>query len=126
MSKRWKATERTVAKILHGVRVPITGRQRGDVPDVEHPFFSIEVKDRQSLPSWLMDAMNQADASIRGDKIPIVVLHQKGIQNNKNLAIMRLGNVSEMYKKIESLEHQVEALQDDIRAIREVRNDYEM
>lgn len=42
--KDWKACERRVAEVLGGVRVPITGRQRGATPDVEHAALSIEVK----------------------------------------------------------------------------------
>ncbi len=33
---RWKATERRVATVLGGKRVPVSGRGRGDAPDVGH------------------------------------------------------------------------------------------
>ena len=52
--KDWKACERRVAEILGGVRVPVTGRQRGVAPDIEHETLSIEVKSRKSLPEWLL------------------------------------------------------------------------
>ena len=48
--KSWKATGRAVAARPGGERVPVTGRQRGDVPDVAHGWLSIEVKHRQTPP----------------------------------------------------------------------------
>ena len=51
--KDWKQAERRIAKLLGGRRIPITGRQRGDVPDIEHDALSIEVKSRKALPAWL-------------------------------------------------------------------------
>jgi hypothetical protein len=46
---RWKATERRIAALLGGRRVPVSGRGRGDQPDVAPPWFSLEVKDRDTL-----------------------------------------------------------------------------
>ena len=43
--RAWKATERAIAARLGGRRVPITGRQRGDVPDVAHPAFAMRLAD---------------------------------------------------------------------------------
>jgi hypothetical protein len=48
--KDWKTAERRIAKELGGTRVPVTGRGRGDVPDIEHPALSVEVKSRRRLP----------------------------------------------------------------------------
>lgn len=42
--KPWKRNERRIADLLGGRRVPITGRARGDVPDIDHAAFSIECK----------------------------------------------------------------------------------
>ena len=83
--------------MLDGERVPITGRQRGSAPDIEHPRFSIEVKDREKLPSWLHDAMDQAVASIRNGKVPVVILHAKGMQHADDFVMMRLGDFRTMY-----------------------------
>lgn len=91
--KTWKAIERGVAKLLGGRRVPITGRQRGDVPDIEHPFYSLEVKHRQELPSWLHDAMAQAEASNDGTKTPLVILHEKGTAIPDSYAVIRLRDI---------------------------------
>lgn len=77
MSTAWKATERFVAEVLGGKRVPITGRQRGDVPDIAHDRYSIEVKRRSAptaFPKWLTTAIEQADAANPGGKVPIVVI----------------------------------------------------
>ena len=88
-SQAWKVTERFVASVLGGTRVPITGRQRGDVPDIAHPRYSIEVKRRSAptaFPKWLTTAIEQADAANKdGCKTPIVVIehaHGSGHSND--------------------------------------------
>ena len=92
MSSQWKATERFVADLLGGKRVPITGRQRGDVPDVEHPRFSIEIKRRSApnaFPKWLTTALEQADAANPGGKVPIVVIeHAHGAGRMRDHYVM--------------------------------------
>lgn len=102
--KRWKSTERKVAAYLGGTRVPVTGRQRGSAPDIEHPFFSVEVKDRDSLPDWLFDAMAQAEASKQDDQKPLVVLHQKGQAIADCLTIMRLEDIMNLYRQVEQIQ----------------------
>jgi hypothetical protein len=75
--KAWKAAERQVAAVLGGKRQPITGRQRGDVPDVEHAWLAIEVKSTRNFPKWLREAHAQAVAASfksGGWKLPIVVI----------------------------------------------------
>ena len=52
--RRWKQTERKVAALLGGQRVPVSGRGRGDAPDIDHTWLAVEVKDRASLPAWLL------------------------------------------------------------------------
>ncbi len=81
----WKACETRVAKYIGGERVPITGRQRGDVPDIKHPWLSgIEVKYRMKLPDWIKDAMCQARASQkRPNDLPVVILCEKGEETGK-------------------------------------------
>jgi len=88
----WKAVERRVATFLGGDRVPITGRVRGSAPDVDHKHLSIEVKHRKSLPLWLVDAMDQAVKSMRGERIPIVILHEKGKMIGDCLVLCELKN----------------------------------
>lgn len=95
--KTWKRAERTVADILGGVRVPITGRIRGSAPDIEHDWLSIEVKHRKRLPEWIHDAMRQAEASVRGSQLPIAVLHEQGQRFDQSFVVIRLGEFTEWF-----------------------------
>ncbi len=76
--KDWKTAERRIAEELGGRRVPVSGRQRGDAPDIDHPTLSIEVKSRKRLPAWIKDAMEQAEASAEQSQLPVAVLHEDG------------------------------------------------
>lgn len=98
--KTWKKAERKIAELLGGVRVPVTGRGRGDMPDVLHGILSIEVKHRDGLPEWILDAMRQAEASRRGDQIPVAILHQKGMAYEDSLTIIRLSSIIELLAQI--------------------------
>jgi hypothetical protein len=88
--KDWKACGRRVAELLGGRRVPVSGRTRGDCPDVEHPTLSIECKSRKKLPAWIEDAMNQAEASVKDGQLPVVVLHQDRAPYAQSLVVLRL------------------------------------
>lgn len=92
--KAWKRNERQIAAVVGGKRVPVSGRQRGDVPDIAHPFLSIEAKLRARLPGWLHDAMLQAEASVRGRQTPCVILREKGRPVTDAYVIVRLGDFS--------------------------------
>jgi hypothetical protein len=98
--KTWKKAERRIAELLGGVRVPVTGRQRGDAPDILHERFSIEVKHREALPDWILDAMRQAEASQRGNQIPIAILHQKGMAYEDSLTVVRLSLIIELLEQL--------------------------
>ena len=95
----WKAVERSIARLIGGERVPVTGRQRGSAPDIEHDFLSVEVKHRKSLPSWLHEAMNQAQASKRGDQLPVVILHGKNMEYRNSMVLVRLDDFVDWYGK---------------------------
>jgi len=95
--RAWKRTERRTAAILGGERVPITGRQRGDAPDVAHPWLSIECKHRKRLPVWIIDAMSQARAAARSDQLPVAILHESGRRHDDNLVLVRLGDFREWF-----------------------------
>ena len=88
--KDWKQAERRIAKLLGGRRIPVTGRQRGDVPDIEHDTLSIEVKSRKALPAWLLGALNQAQAASKNGKVPVGVLHQDRAPYAESLVMLRL------------------------------------
>ena len=90
--KRWKQTERKIAALLGGRRVPISGRGRGDAPDVAHRWLSIEVKDRATLPAWLLDALAQAEASATPAQLPVAVLHRAGDRHDHALIVLRLAD----------------------------------
>lgn len=87
-NKPWKRTERKVAAYYGGKRIPVTGRQRGDVPDIEHDWISFEVKHRQSVPEWILDAMRQAIAAKGDEKLPVVVIHQSGTRHDNDLVVL--------------------------------------
>lgn len=92
--KSWKATERRVAEILGGERVPVSGRVRGSAPDIEHPLLSLEVKSRKSVPAWLTEALEQATASSRDGRPPVAVVHEAGKPYRDALAVMRLEDLA--------------------------------
>ena len=80
----WKNWERKVAEWFGGdevnaKRIPVTGRQSGDVPDVETIKFAIEVKAGKVVSSRTLKAVDQAT-----NKIPVVVQVHKV---NKNVAV---------------------------------------
>ncbi len=71
----WKGAERRAAKALGGQRVPVTGRARGNAPDIEGAWYRAEVKAGHVLPARLQLALRQAKASCAGtDKTPIVII----------------------------------------------------
>jgi hypothetical protein len=90
--KRWKATERRIAALLGGRRVPVSGRGRGDQPDIAHPWLSLEIKDRATLPFWLLDALDQAERSVTAAQRPGAVLHRAGDRHDAALVVLRLAN----------------------------------
>ncbi|QXD15808.1 hypothetical protein GQ464_002345 [Rhodocaloribacter litoris] len=90
--KSWKRTERAVAARLNGRRVPVTGRSRGDAPDVDHRWLAIEIKHRTRLPAWIEDAVCQAEAAAREDQLPVAILHQKGRDHDRDLVVLRLAD----------------------------------
>ncbi len=89
---QWKRVERQIAAMLGGRRVPVTGRTRGDAPDVEHPAYSLEVKSRNTIPGWLSEAVEQAVASARDNRVPVVVVHTNGKRYADALAVVRLAD----------------------------------
>jgi len=99
MSDRaWKRTERRTAAILGGKRVPVTGRQRGDAPDVPHPWLSIECKHRRALPAWIADALDQAAAASDGGKrLPVAILHEAGERHGRDVVLIRLADFRDWF-----------------------------
>ena len=82
----WKAEERWWASKYGGKRVPVTGRQRGDAPDVAHPFFAFEIKyGKTNVPNRLVNALDQAAKSGQQTKpfptMPVVGVCAPGINS---------------------------------------------
>jgi hypothetical protein len=96
----WKQTETKVAAALGGRRVPVTGRNRGDAPDIKHDWLCPEVKHRETIPAWLHDAMAQALAAAAPEQLPIVVLHQSGERHENDYVVIRLGDFVEWFGDI--------------------------
>ncbi len=92
----WKRTERAIAARLGGQRVPVSGRQRGDAPDIDHDRLAIEVKHRKSVPAWLTEAMAQATASARNGQMPVAIVHQHGGRHADDLAVLRLADLADL------------------------------
>ena len=99
--KAWKQSERRMAERLGGVRVPVTGRQRGSAPDIAHERYAIEHKWGQRLISArLHEAVAQAlaTAMAQGGRIPIVTIeeHKPGRRDNECYVLMRLEDFLEL------------------------------
>jgi hypothetical protein len=88
----WKRTERRVAQAVGGQRVPVTGRARGDAPDVVSDWLAVEVKHRRRLPAWLHEALQQAEASAGDGQLPLVVLHEHGQRHSRDVVVLRLAD----------------------------------
>ena len=104
--KTWKHTERKIADLLGGQRVPVTGRGRGDAPDIRHDWIAPEVKHRKLLPAWLLDALSQARASARNGQLPIAVLHPHNGRHSEDLVVMSLGDFIDHFGSISKLGEQ--------------------
>ena len=87
----WKQAEREIAERMGGKRVPVTGRDRGDAPDVDVPMFSVEVKaGRNALSAATIKlAQAQAEASAAKDgKEPISVHVQMSGRGNPRVRVV--------------------------------------
>ncbi len=100
-SRSWKRTESRIAAILGGERVPVTGRARGDQPDVKHERLAIEIKHWAKVPASLREPMAQAQAAVRGTAVPLVVLHQAGDRAGDALCLFRLEDLARLMGETE-------------------------
>ena len=97
--KAWKVTERKIAAMIGGERIPITGRIRGDVPDIEHSWLSPEIKHRKEIPKWLHDAYDQANQSAKPDQLPVVILHEERQRHQNDYVLIRLKDFVDYFGK---------------------------
>jgi len=95
--KQFKDTERRIAELLGGTRVPINGRARGSAPDIESSWLSPEVKSYDKNPPSIHNAMAQAKASARDGKLPIAVFHKNGTRYTEALVILTLADFLENF-----------------------------
>jgi len=93
--KLWKQNERWWAAWLTKVtgktalRRPINGR--GSEADVEHEDFPTECKERQTVPQWMIKALDQSEeAMTRVDQTPVVQVHVKNKNHEDDIIMMRL------------------------------------
>jgi hypothetical protein len=92
----WKASERRMAARMGGKRVPVSGRQRGDQPDIADATIadiplSIEHKyGRRILSARLHEALDQADAAKRSqDEIAAVTVEEvRDGKMNRHLVVI--------------------------------------
>jgi hypothetical protein len=61
----------------------------------------VEVKHRKALPRWLLEAVDQAYASAQDDQLPVVVLHAHGMNHDRDLVVMRLGDFTAWHGELE-------------------------
>ena len=93
----WKDNERMIAKYIGGERVPITGRQRGDAPDIKHNWLSVEVKLRQRIPTWIKNGIDQAEKSAVGQQMPVLIIREKFQKADDALICMTLKEFRDRY-----------------------------
>lgn len=115
MSKTWKNIELKVARYFGGERVPITGRARGSAPDVLHPTLSIEVKHRNALPGWILEAMEQAEMSRKDGQVAVAILHPKGGSIAESLTVMRCVDIMRILRQVEALEEELQDARDKLQ-----------
>ena len=93
VDKAWKKWERKIASYIGGERVPITGRQRGDAPDIAHNWLAVEVKyTSKGLPKKWFQARAQSEASARGNQLPVQIFAEKGMNAGDCFITMRLSD----------------------------------
>jgi len=93
--KAWKRSEREIAKRVDGERNPVgTGKA-----DVTSELFAIEVKERKSLPMWLVHALQQSKSASRG-KLNLVVLHELGKRHDNDYVLMQMSVFQSLMEKI--------------------------
>lgn len=86
-SQAWKDAERKIAAMFGTKRVGPTGRTG---PDLHNHRFAVEVKERKTLPKWILAALTQVTTSSPESLVPTVVLHQLGSKHVDDLIVFKL------------------------------------
>ena len=97
---RWKKHEREAAAEIGGTRIPCTGKSERDV---EHAAFSIQVKTRQAVPTYLTEGIAQAVRDARPEQTPLVMLRHRRGQGVKTITygVLRLQDFIELYGEVD-------------------------
>jgi hypothetical protein len=94
-NERWWAKHLTKITGLEARRLPINGR--GNQPDVEHPLYPTECKERKVIPQWLLKALRQADGGVTTkEQTPIVQVHMKNTPHTEDFICIRLSNFEKL------------------------------
>ena len=86
-----------IAKYIGGKRVPITGQQRGDVPDIKHNWLSVEAKLRRRIPAWIKNGIDQAEKSAVGHQMPVLIIREKFQKIDDAIICMTLKEFRDRY-----------------------------
>ncbi len=92
--RRSYEAETAVARYLGAERMAGSGRR-----DLDGGWYSVEVKERASLPLWLTGGMEQAERLARGDQVAILVLHPLGWRQDDDLLVVRLRDGREILRR---------------------------
>ena len=98
----WKAYERRVAADLSGYRVPVTGLDR-DGADVRSARFSVQVKLRKALPTWLFAWLSGICETAQAEgRTGVLVLRKPRQEDVDGLVVMRYGDFIELTKALDA------------------------
>ena len=75
--------EKRIADEIGGKRLGVLGKE-----DVAHHQFSFEIKSRKVLPKFLKNCYEQATRNCPKDRLPVVVLKEKGKRYEDCLVII--------------------------------------
>lgn len=66
---------------------------------MSHPNYPTECKERQTIPAWIMKALDQADQAVKNpEETPIVQVHVKNKPHEEDIILMRLGTFERFIK----------------------------
>jgi len=98
--KTWKKSERRIATLLSGRRIPVTGERDG--ADVETPVFCVQVKRRRSFPLWLDVWMSGiCHTARRRNKTGILVLVHPGKHATNSVVCLRMSDFVDLCGPLE-------------------------
>ena len=89
----WKQTEREIVRMAGGERTGPLGKHLPDGTPETYPL-SVEVKHRESIPQWLIDAVDQSETEAYSNGyLPVVILHPKGWGYTDSIVLCRYGKL---------------------------------